>query len=520
MIKPPVTRHTKEVRIIERMAKGLIFVLSGLTVLILAWILIYIFWKGFRYDNRAIYPVISQETETVSANGEDIIFIVNSRIKTDSLTIFNLITLWSKPRQENWGFYSGQDLKSNLFAFAEDSAWNHSVRDILFRFAEEKDFLPHTHFVESPEEMVKKVATTPGGTGYIRAKDRSLIQGKKGIRILKIRRMVLAVSPEVTAASETRQLSFLNEEQTHRLVSGEYTNWKEAGGPDLPVHLIERMEDIPEQVRTVPGSAGLYPADLAAEEGISTLMSDRRETGWNLTPAFLFQPPARSGQWGGISWIIINTLVLILFTLLFSTPVGIAAAIFLVEYSKQNRFVALLRMGTETLAGIPSIVFGLFGYIVFVEILHLGKGFISSTLSVTLMILPTIIRTSEEALKSVPGILREGSLALGASCLQTVFKVVIPAALPGILTGIILAIGRTVGETAVLLYTLGSNMDIVRGPTSSARVLSLHLYILFSEALSFDRAFATGAVLILIVLAVNIATSQVVGRMNRFAGKL
>ena len=233
---------------------------------------------------------------------------------------------------------------------------------------------------------------------------------------------------------------------------------------------------------------------------------------------FIIEPPARSGQWGGISYIIINTFFLVLFTLLFSTPIGVLAAVYLVEYAKQGRLVRFLRMGTETLAGVPSIVFGLFGSIFFVNILNMGIGFISSTLTVTMMILPTITRTSEEALKSVPLSYREGSMALGGTKLQTIFKVVVPAAIPGILTGIILGVGRVVGETAVLLYTLGSNYELVRGPSSSARVLSLHLYFLFSEAISFERAFATGAIIVFIVLIVNYGTTKLIGRMNRMAG--
>jgi phosphate transport system permease protein len=239
----------------------------------------------------------------------------------------------------------------------------------------------------------------------------------------------------------------------------------------------------------------------------------------NLTIHYLIEAPARSGAWGGVSTIIINTFFLILFTLIFSTPIGILGAIYLVEYARQGRMVKILRLGTETLAGIPSIVFGLFGSIFFVNMLGMGIGFISATLSVTMMILPTIVRTTEEALKAVPDSFREGSLALGATKLQTIRRVVLPAATPGILTGIILAVGRTVGETAVLIYTLGSNYELVRGPSSSARVLSLHLYNMFAEAISFDRTFATGAILVFIVLLVNYSTTKLIGRMNAMAGR-
>jgi len=275
-----------------------------------------------------------------------------------------------------------------------------------------------------------------------------------------------------------------------------------------------------EEIANKKGAAGLCYYDEALEADLMTLEVSRREVRGNLTIPFLIEAPARSGKWGGISTIIINTVFLIIFTLLFAAPVGVLAAIYLVEYAKQGPLVSVLRMGTETLAGVPSIIFGLFGNIFFVNMLGMGIGFISSTLTVTMMILPTIIRTSEEALKSVPMPFREGSLALGATKLQTIFKVVLPAAIPGILTGLILGLGRVVGETAVLLYTLGSNYELVRGASSSARVLSLHLYFLFSEAISFDRAFATGAILIFIVLLVNYSTTKLISRAGRMSGNL
>ena len=221
-------------------------------------------------------------------------------------------------------------------------------------------------------------------------------------------------------------------------------------------------------IAKTPGTIGIVPYARIKADNLPTVPVIRSEKGWNLTWSFLVDPPSRSGAWGGISYIIINTLVLILATLLISTPIGVAAAIYLTEYSKQGPFLKLLRMGTETLAGIPSIVFGLFGRIFFVQILHMGIGFLSSTLTITLMILPTIVRTSEEALSSVPQTFREGSLALGATKLETIRKVVLSAASPGILTGVILGIGRVVGETAVLLYTLGSSYELVSGPSSPA----------------------------------------------------
>jgi phosphate transport system permease protein len=221
---------------------------------------------------------------------------------------------------------------------------------------------------------------------------------------------------------------------------------------------------------------------------------------------------------GGISTIILNTLYMIVLTVLFAVPLGVAAAVYLVEYAKQGNLLSVMRLGTETLAGIPSIIFGLFGMLVFVDKLHFGFGLLSGCLTLTLMILPTIIRTSEEALKSVPRSLREGSLALGATKLATIARVVIPAAMPGIMTGIILGIGRAVGETAALLFTMGSNYKAAKGLFSSARVLSAHIYLLFAEGISFDKAFSTATVLIVVVLGFNFLSKVFMKRMNRNSG--
>jgi phosphate transport system permease protein len=193
----------------------------------------------------------------------------------------------------------------------------------------------------------------------------------------------------------------------------------------------------------------------------------------------------------------------------------VCAAIYLTEYARQGPVVRLIRFATETLAGIPSIIFGLFGFIFFVGFLNLGIGLISGTLTVTMMILPTLVRAAEESIKSVPDPYREGSLALGATKWQTITGVVVPAASPGILTGVILGVGRAVGETAAVLFTLGSSYRLVDSLTSSARVLSIHLYMLVKEGLSFERAFATATILMIIVLAVNFSTAHLVGRMNR-----
>jgi phosphate transport system permease protein len=213
---------------------------------------------------------------------------------------------------------------------------------------------------------------------------------------------------------------------------------------------------------------------------------------------------------------LINTVLMVLLALLIAIPFGLASAIFLVEYTKRgNRLVKVIRLMAETLAGIPSIIYGLFGLMLFVTVFGWGFSLLAGALTVSIMILPLIIRTSEEALKAVPDGYREGSLALGAGLLRTVWKVVIPSALPGILAGVILGIGRIVGETAALIYTSGSVTEIPSSVFDSTRTLSVHMYELSREALHMNEAAATAVVLLLIVLLINTLSAVVARRMTR-----
>lgn len=201
---------------------------------------------------------------------------------------------------------------------------------------------------------------------------------------------------------------------------------------------------------------------------------------------------------------IINTLTITLLALLIAVPVGIFSAIYLVEYAKkENRFVGLIRLTTETLSGIPSIVYGLFGMLFFVTALKWRHSLLAGAFTVAIMVLPSIMRTTEEALKSVPDSFREGSFGLGAGKLRTVFRIVLPSAIPGILAGIILAIGRIVGETAALIYTAGTVAEIPDSIMDSGRTLAVHMYNLSNEALYMNQAYATAVVLLVLVIGIN-----------------
>lgn len=215
---------------------------------------------------------------------------------------------------------------------------------------------------------------------------------------------------------------------------------------------------------------------------------------------------------------LVNTLLMILLALLIACPLGIGSAIYLVEYSKKgNRFVKLVRLTTETLTGIPSIVYGLFGMLLFVGALHWGYSLMAGSFTVAIMILPVIMRTTEEALLSVPDSFREGSFGLGAGKLRTVFKIVLPSAIPGILSGIILATGRVVGETAALIYTAGTVAQIPLGVFGSGRTLAVHMYVLSSEGLHTGQAFGTAVVLLVMVVAINLLAGIVAKHIGNFS---
>lgn len=533
----------------EGIAKGVIWFFVILTLVILGWIIMYVLFRGFVSSNHVYYQV-ADITEAAPAHpdypDDPISFIIHKKVRVkDDFTSEEIFDLYTKPRQPNWGDITGQNLDVELFALDGSSGSGKGGEKIILQGRDE--YSRNVRLVKSADEMIRIVQETEGAIGFIPASKTKDLPG--GIKSVPLRRIAAPVNPSVQLIENNIQLQEISQEDLKDIFQGRIVNWKELGGTDLPIRpvamsvkaglygnilamvtgsdekraadliYVDSLSDFYNRIESIPGAVGLTYWSSLGDFDRTIASFVRHEVRRNLDWHFLVEAPARSGKWGGISTIIINTLFLIIFTLLFSTPIGVLGAIYLVEYAKQGRMVRILRLGTETLAGIPSIVFGLFGFIFFVDMLGMGIGFISATLTVTMMVLPTIIRTTEEALKSVPLSYREGSLALGATKFQTIIKVVLPAATPGILTGIILAVGRTVGETAVLIYTLGSNYELVRGPSSSARVLSLHLYSLFSEAISFDRSFATGAILIFIILLVNYSTTNLIGQLNRKAGK-
>lgn len=211
---------------------------------------------------------------------------------------------------------------------------------------------------------------------------------------------------------------------------------------------------------------------------------------------------------------IITTFIMTFLSLIIASPIGIFTGFYLVEYANSdNKLVEVIRITSETLSGIPSIVYGLFGLLFFVTTLGWGFSILAGAFTLSIMILPLIMRATEEALLAVPSSLREASFGLGAGKLRTIFKIVLPSAIPGILAGIILSIGRIVGETAALVYTAGTVPQIPKDLFSSARTLSIHMYALSSEGLFTNQAYATAVILLVVVLTINTMSSRLANRL-------
>ena len=232
---------------------------------------------------------------------------------------------------------------------------------------------------------------------------------------------------------------------------------------------------------------------------------------------FLTQSPRSMGREGGIFPMVIGTLLVTGLAVLIAAPIGVGTAIYLTEYTRESKLTAVIRFGADCLAGIPSIIYGLFGFVFFVITLGMGLSLISGALTLAIMVLPTIIRTSEEAIRAVPQTYRYVSYGLGSTRWQMVTQVVLRSALPGIGTGLVLSIGRSISETAAVMLTAGSALGIPKSLFDSSRTLALHFYTLSREGISMPNAYATASVLILAILVINVLAYWL---MHRFATRI
>ncbi len=238
----------------------------------------------------------------------------------------------------------------------------------------------------------------------------------------------------------------------------------------------------------------------------------------SLSLSFIFTSPQGVKAEGGIWPTIVATVYVTFLAMIIVTPVAVLAAVYLAEYAVQGRIVLLIRFAADTLASVPSIVMGLFGFALFVEAMHFGFSMLSAALALSFLMLPIVMRTTEEAIRAVPKYIRWGSYGLGATKWQTVRRTVLPAATPRIITGIILATGRAVGETAVVIYTMGTSINLPISPFDTGRSMTTHLYLLATEGINLPTAYGTALLLMIMILSFNLVARYVVRRNRRMQG--
>ncbi len=234
-----------------------------------------------------------------------------------------------------------------------------------------------------------------------------------------------------------------------------------------------------------------------------------------LSPAFIFTWPQGVNSEGGIWPTIVSTLYVTALSMLICTPVAVLAAVYLAEYAHQGRIVSVIRFAADSLASVPSIVMGLFGFALFVETMNIGLSMLAAAMTLSLLMLPIVMRATEEAIRAVPRYIRWGSYGMGATKWQTVSKVVLPAAAPRIITGIVLATGRAVGETAVVFYTMGQAIWLPVSPLESGRPMTVHLYLLAVEGINIPAAYGTALLLMILILFFNLGARWISKRYRK-----
>jgi len=481
----------------NKIALALIKGLSLLTIIILALMLAYLIYRGL-YSNKLIERGVTDQVN----NELPFEIYSNQYSNLDELDYFTLKKIiegkvYSLRKISNVNrdiqLYIDPSLKPFLAKYlliAEKDLNDPSIINI------------DSNTLKNDKAQFNNIKKDEGAI-IISTKDTNL----KGLRPVALSDMVIAVNPEVTALYENKKIGNLRETEIDNILKGNYKNWSELNGPSLNITLVNSLSEVEKK----SGSIMIVHAPLyqkAVDDGINikSLKVFHNVSKRNLTLHYLLSESEDEGKYGGILSIIYNTLFMVILTILIATPISVAGAIYLVEYSKKGKLSTLIKTGIDLLAAVPSIIFGLFGLLVFVQLLGFGFSMISGVLTLALMILPTILRTSEEAIRSVSPALKEASRGLGATKIETITKIVLPSASKGITTGVVLAIGRALGETAALIFTIGSSTSFSTGLRSSSRVLAQHIFLIITEGGSIDEAFASALVLVVLVLIINSIT--------------
>lgn len=463
----------------NNIALVIIRILSVLSIAILIIILGYLIFRGLRYTNQKEIRVLP-----IASVDEKFEIYTNKKANLDELDWFTLQSM-AKGRVRTLRTISSVNEKFHLYV---DSRISDELSSYLATPILDKNIIGSETKIDFKADkggMIVLPIDVKAPSGYVNV---SLFD------------MVVYVNKDVTELKNNKKIGAVSTTQIESLKDGTISNWNKLGGPDLQVFYVDDASKVGE----ISGSISVVATNNTYNmDDIDSLKITHIKSGWNISLDYLTTNAQESGAFGGIFSIILNTLLMILLVLAISTPIGIGSALYLSQYAKKNKVTTIIRAGIDLLSGVPSIIFGLFGMLIFVQLFGWGFSLISGCLTLSLMILPTIIRTSEESLNTVDNQMIFASRGLGATKIETIFKIVLPAAKNGIVTGLILATGRALGETAALVFTIGSSTDVATSLTSSSRVLAQHIYLSIIEGQSIDRAFAAALQLIILELIIN-----------------
>ena len=515
--------------IIQRIVFSSFYIIAGVIILSICFGLAFLFYKGLIKTERIEKKFVPLTTENRGIGEDKLLFYTSPNLALDSLELESIEGLLSG-RIFNWRPLHQEEIKQiTVIAdkglegrekFSPFLDWN----SVLFEDSSNKELIN-----QRIERYHNIFMVIPSSSQVSFEKNYPLFKA------VKLNRFVLISSKGYEHIKEKEWEDNLS---LHQKKEGFYSLVSHSLIKDSIFQEISEKKFI-NKLKKNEVELALVDSFWAKEHKLKTVSIEEVHRGWNISWSFLFGKPIKNGELGGIGTIIINTLLIVLLTLLVAVFFGIGTAVYLIEYSPKGFLQNSIRLAIETLAGIPSIIFGLFGYLFFVNILGLGVGVLSGVLTLSIMIMPTLIRITEEALKNVPKSYREGALALGSQKWYVIFSVVIPTALPAIIAGIILGIGRIFGETAAVIFTLGTSYqstisylpkfvqdfptiwhNLLDNPSldtvmytfvhyplitfgTSMRTLAVHLYWMIIDGISFDRGYATAVVLIFVIIIVN-----------------
>ncbi|AGT27212.1 phosphate ABC transporter permease PstA [Borrelia miyamotoi] len=504
-------------KLFNKMAFCIINFIAYSLIMLLIFIISYIIYNSLFFTSKKQTLFLDEKKYFLPFKFNNkiikIAFIINKSIKAEEITTQDIYNIYNN-KISHWGSISDQNIDIVPIASLQS---NLSSKIILETFTKDNKFNNrYIKIIKSNEEMISTVNQTSGAIGYLRKEELEKLDFKKypKIKPLKISSMSILIGKKTLQKSENEIIDTLSLNEIKELLLGT-TDWNELISKNIKLNIIKYSDYDQNAIKIIEeneGTIAVVPWHAFYKSDAPFLKLYYMQKSMPLNLNFILSTPRNSGKYGGISYLILNTFYVILLTAIISISIGIGTGIMLAEYTSNKVLYKTVSMSVDILSSIPAIIFGLFGLIFFVPIL--GMGILSGAITSSLMILPMVIKTTEEALKSIPKSYKYGSLALGANKIETIIKILLPASSPGILTGIVLAIGRALGETAVLLFTMGTNLGLASSLNEPSRSLTVHLLLLFQEGY-LDKGFATASILIIMILLINLTSKFLINKLYR-----